>query len=46
MYIVIVGTLFGNKTLHGPFDDTEHANQWASVNVGNQHFEIVPLQTL
>jgi hypothetical protein len=27
-YIVIVGTLFGNKTVHGPFGSKEEAEWW------------------
>lgn len=46
MFIVIVGTLFGNKTVHGPFQNWDHANQWASVFVSNQHYEIVKLEKI
>jgi len=43
--VVIVGTTFGNKTIHGPFEDDEHMNQWVAIHVGNQPYEIVPLAT-
>lgn len=39
--VVIVGTTFGNKTVHGPFDDDEHMNQWIAIHVGNQPYETV-----
>jgi hypothetical protein len=43
MFVIVVGTMFGPKTIHGPFEDAEHANQWASINVGKQPYEIIPL---
>jgi len=43
--VVVVGTLFGNKTIHGPFDDDEHINQWVALCACNQPYEIVPLET-
>lgn len=43
--IIIVGTIMGNKTFHGPFDDEEHADQWASLHIKNQSYEIVPLES-
>ncbi len=43
-YIVIVGTLFGNKTIHGLFDNTHEASAWANDNAGGQNYEVVPLQ--
>ncbi len=43
-YVIIVGDLSsGIQTVHGPFEDRESANQWASVNVGNQPHVIVPI---
>ena len=42
-YIVIVGTLLGNKTFHGPFDSYEEARIWADMTVENQHYEIAEL---
>lgn len=40
-YVIVVGDLgFGIQTIHGPFEDRELANQWASVNVGNQSYTI------
>jgi hypothetical protein len=44
MHILIVGTICGPKTFHGPFEDVEHANQWAASNVGQQYWEIAPLE--
>ena len=43
--VVIVGTLFGPKTIHGPFKDADDVNQWVSTNCGNQPYEVVPLQS-
>ena len=42
-FVVIVGEMFGKKTIFGPFADMDHVNQWVSVNVGNQKYEFVPL---
>lgn len=43
-YIVIVGTLFGNKTCHGPFEDFERAKEWIAFCVIKQPYEIVRLE--
>ncbi len=42
--VVIVGEMFGNKTIHGPFEGMDYLNQWVSQFVGNQRYEIVPIQ--
>lgn len=44
-YVVIVGNLVdGILSTHGPFEDKDHANQWASINVGKQEYYILPIQ--
>lgn len=42
-FIVVVGTTFSNKTVHGVFEDMDEVNQWTALNVGNQPYEIVPI---
>lgn len=43
--VVIFGNLqTGIQTVHGPFDDEEHAYQWASIHAGNQPYIVVPLE--
>lgn len=43
--IVIFGSLVsGIQTVHGPFEDKEHANQWASVHAGNQNHTIMEME--
>ncbi len=45
-YIVIFGSLSqGITTIHGPFEDKDHANQWVSMWAGNQPYTIQPLNT-
>ena len=43
-FIVIVGSLFGNKTVHGPFKDDDDVNQWVALHCKGQHYEVVPLE--
>lgn len=45
-WVVVVGTMFGSKTVHGPFYDQEHINQFVAWVVGQQSYEIVPLQLI
>lgn len=43
--IVIVGTMFGAKSVHGPFDNEAIAQSWAQNNAADpQHYEVVPLR--
>lgn len=43
-HVVVVGDLnSGIQTVHGPFEDEEHASQWASSFVGYQPHIILPL---
>lgn len=43
-FVVIVGSLdSGIQSVHGPFEDREHANQWASQHVGLQPHTIMRL---
>ncbi len=43
-YVIIVGNFVsGIQTIHGPFEDKEHANQWAAVNIGKQSYVIHPI---
>lgn len=42
MYIIIIGDLCtGIQTVHGPFEDHEHANQWANMNIADQFTWII-----
>lgn len=49
-YVVVVGNMFGGKTIHGPFEDSvsfwakEKAEQWAEEHAQGQHFEVVKLE--
>lgn len=43
-YVVICGTIFGPKTIHGIFEDKEHASQWISVYAGHQQCEVEEIQ--
>lgn len=43
-FIVIVGTLFGPKTIHGPFKDGDDVNQWVALHCKAQQYEVVPLE--
>lgn len=45
MHVVIVGTMFGNKTIHGPFYDFDRAFDWVESDAKGQNYEIVPLET-
>ena len=45
MKVVIVGTMFGNKTIHGPFNNDEDLGEWVTTWVGDQPYEIIPLLT-
>ena len=55
-YVVIVGNMIGNKTIHGPFVNDEHARQWILDNhsirlnedrtIMQQHCEVVPLKKI
>jgi len=38
--VVIVGTMFGNKTIHGPFEDDDDIKEWVAVWAGDQPYEI------
>lgn len=42
-FIVIVGKMFGNKTVHGVFGSREEATRWVKADplIGDQHWEIV-----
>lgn len=44
-YVVIVGKLFGHKTIHGPFPNHEEAEIWGFNNCSHprQNWEIVEL---
>lgn len=42
-WVVIVGTLFGVKSIHGPFYDWDHVCQWCALHTAGQPYEIVPL---
>jgi hypothetical protein len=44
-YIVIVGTMFGSKTIHGPFGTYEAAENWAFLECDLQRYEIVPMES-
>lgn len=44
MFVVIIGTMFGNKTIHGPFEDLFSANKWVIHYVDGQPYEIVRLE--
>lgn len=44
-FIVIVGTVCGNKTFHGPFNSEREASLWTDENVQGQVSEIVPIQS-
>ena len=45
-YVVIFGTLAnGVQSVHGSFQDFEHANQWAKINGHDQPFTITLLRT-
>ena len=44
MCVVIVGSMFGLKTIHGPFENQEHACHWISIFIKSQHYEIVELE--
>lgn len=44
MFVVIVGMMFENKTIHGPFPDHDTAYYWTIRKVGHQHYEIIPLE--
>ena len=44
MYVVIVGKMFGTKTVHGPFSTSAEADSWALDNAQGQHSEVVPLE--
>lgn len=51
-FVVIIGDLSkpvissaGIRTVHGPFKDREHANQWVSVHAGRQPYLILPLKS-
>ena len=41
--VVIVGTMFGNKTIHGPFKDDDDIKEWVLTWVGDQPYDIEPL---
>lgn len=42
--VIVIGDLaLGIQTIHGPFEDKQHAIQWASINVGQQSYIIEPL---
>ena len=43
-YVVIVGTTFGNKTIHGSFDSMDDAIQWVEDFGGGHICDIIPLQ--
>ena len=47
MYIVIVGAMFKTKTVYGPFENFDHADQWVTsqdwIVKEQYHYEIVPL---
>ncbi len=44
MFVVIVGNIFGAKSVHGVFPSNLLAEEWIVYNAGGQHCEIVPLQ--
>ncbi len=41
---VMVGTIFGVKTFHGPFEDIDHLNQWLALRGGNQRYEVFEME--
>jgi len=45
--VVLIGDFFtGIQTIHGPFEDSEHAQQWACLNAGIQLWTIIKLTPL
>ena len=43
-YVVIVGTTFGAKSIHGPFDTVGEAAIWCSCYASGQPIDIEPLR--
>jgi len=44
-YVVIFGSLEnGIQSIHGPFDNSEHAHQWASVHAKSQPYFVFPFE--
>lgn len=43
-FVVMVGQVFGPKTMHGPFKDSDDVNQWVSLHCKGQHYEVVALE--
>ena len=43
-FVIVLGTTFSEKTIHGPFEDRDHADQWiaSGFNLGLP-YEIVPM---
>ena len=42
-YVVVVGTPFGGKTIHGPFDNVEDAQEWVDKWAVEQPYDILDL---
>lgn len=45
-YVVIVGNMFGSKTIHGPFYTIEEAEAWIQAHrlLNGQHYEMEELR--
>lgn len=43
MYVVVIGEIFGMKTVHGPFNDSVSAERWIAKINTRQHAEIIKL---
>lgn len=45
MFVIVIGTMFGAKTIHGPFVNYEDASIWVYSLPYRRPFEIVPLKS-
>lgn len=44
-YIVIMGRIFGNKRVHGPFNTEEDAKKWAEASIKKGvHWEVTGME--
>lgn len=43
--VVVIGNVFGNKLIHGPFTTQEQAKEWAEKHVKNGvHWQVVDIE--
>ena len=45
-YIVVAGTMFGDKKVYGVFEDKDHLYQWVAVHLKNQLYEVVEMEPI